>query len=59
MLRNVGVNWRERRLIRNLYMRQRVKLCLNQGETDSVKVGGGVRQGCCMSPYYLTYMENI
>ena len=40
----VGVNWKERRLIRNLYMRQRIKLCLNQGETDSVKVGREVRQ---------------
>ena len=31
-------------------MGQRVKLCLNQEETDSVKIGRGVRQGCCMSP---------
>ena len=50
MLRNIGVNWRERRLIRNVYMEQRVKLRINQGETDSVKIGSGVRQGCCMSP---------
>jgi Reverse transcriptase (RNA-dependent DNA polymerase). len=49
MLRNIGVNWRERRLIRNLYMEQRVKLRLNQGETDRVNIGRGVRQGCCMS----------
>ena len=50
MLRNIGVNWRDRRLIRKLYMGQRVKLRLNQGETDSVQIGRGVRQGCCMSP---------
>ena len=31
-------------------MGQRVKLHLNQGETDSAKIGKGVRQGCCMSP---------
>ena len=31
MLTNIGVNWRERRLIRNLHMGQRVKLCFNQG----------------------------
>ena len=55
MLRNIGVNWRERRLIRNLYMRQRVKLRLNQGETDSVQIGRGVRQGCCM----LTILFNL
>jgi Reverse transcriptase (RNA-dependent DNA polymerase). len=50
ILRNIGVNWREHRLIRNLYMGQRLKLRLNQGETNSVKIGRGVRQGCCMSP---------
>ena len=43
MLRNIGVNWRERRLIRNLYMEQRVKLRLNQRENDSVKIVRGVR----------------
>ena len=48
MLRNIGVNWRERRLIRNLYMGQKGILRRNQGETDSVKIGRGVR--CCMSP---------
>jgi len=31
-------------------MGQKVKLCLNHWETDSVKIGRGVRQGCCMSP---------
>ena len=40
----------ERRLIRNLHVRQRVKLRLDQRETDSVKIGKGVRQGGCMSP---------
>ena len=43
MLRNIGVHWRERRLIHNLYMGQRVKLRVNQEETDSVQIGRGVR----------------
>ena len=42
MFKNVGVNCRERRLIRNLHMGKRVKLRLNKGETDSVKIGRGV-----------------
>ena len=49
MLRNIGVNWRERQLIRNLYMGQRVKLRLNQEKPDIVKIVRGFRQGCCMS----------
>ena len=50
MLRNIGVNRRERRLILNLYMGQRVKLHLDQEETDIVQIGTGLRQGCSMSP---------
>jgi hypothetical protein len=31
-------------------MEQSVKIQLDQGETRSVKIGRGVRQGCCLSP---------
>ena len=50
ILKGTGIEWRERRLISNLYMAQRVKVRLNRGETRSVKIGRGVRQGCCLSP---------
>jgi Reverse transcriptase (RNA-dependent DNA polymerase). len=50
MLGNIGVNWRECRLICSLCVGQRVKLHLNQGETNSVKIGRGVSEGCCISP---------
>ena len=49
ILKGNGIDWRER-LIRNLYMAQSVKVRLNRGETRSVKIGRGVRQGCCFSP---------
>jgi len=44
------IDWRERRLISKLYMDQRVKIRLDRGETRSVQIGRGVRQGCCSSP---------
>jgi hypothetical protein len=50
ILKEIGVDWRDRRLIYNLYMGQRVKVRLEQGETNGVEIGRGVRQGCCMSP---------
>jgi hypothetical protein len=50
ILKETGIDWRERRMIRNLYMAQSVKVRLNRGETRSVKTGRGVRQGCCLSP---------
>ena len=50
ILKSTGINWRERRLISKLYMDQRVKVRLDRGETRSVQIGRGVRQGCCLSP---------
>jgi retron-type reverse transcriptase len=50
ILKETGIEWRQKRLIRNLYMAQNVKVRLNRGETGSVKIGRGVRQGCCLSP---------
>jgi hypothetical protein len=38
MLRNIGVYWREHRLMHNLYMGQIVKQHPNQGETNSVEI---------------------
>ena len=49
ILKKSGIDWRERSLISNLYMAQSVKVRLNRGETRSVKIGRGVRQGCCLS----------
>jgi hypothetical protein len=49
IVKETGIDWRERRLISNLYIAQSVKVLLNRGETGSVKTGRGVRQGCCLS----------
>ena len=53
ILKGTVIDWRERRLINKLYMAQSVKVRLNGGETRSVKIGRGVRQGCCLSPIQL------
>ena len=36
ILKRIGIDWRERRLISKLYMEQKVKARLDQGETRSV-----------------------
>jgi len=43
IIQGTGVDWRERRLISNLFMAQSVKVRLNQGETKIVKTGREVR----------------
>jgi hypothetical protein len=53
ILKETGINWCKRRLISKLYMDQSTKLKLDQGETRNVKIGRGVRQGCCLSPILL------
>ena len=45
ILKRTGIDWCERRLISKLYMDQRVKIRLDRGETRSVQIGRGVRQG--------------
>jgi len=50
ILKRTGIDWCERRLISKLYMDQRVKVRLDRGETRSVQIGRGLRQGCCLSP---------
>jgi len=50
IIKETGIDLRERRLISNMYMAQSVKVRLNRGETRSVKIGRGVKQGCCLSP---------
>jgi len=49
ILKEIDIDWREKKLISNLYMAQSVKVRLNRGETRNVKIGRGVRQGCCLS----------
>ena len=49
LLKRTGIDWRER-LISKLYVEQKVKIRLDRGETRSVQIGRGVRQGCCLSP---------
>jgi hypothetical protein len=58
--KRIGIDWRETRLIIKLYMEQSVKIRLDQGETRNVKIGRGVRQGCCFSPIlYNLYSEYL
>jgi hypothetical protein len=53
VLKGIGINWHERRLVSKLYMDQSVKVQVVQGKARSVKTGRGVRQGCCQRVWRL------
>ena len=41
-----------------LYAGQEATVRTGQGTTDWFQIGKGVRQGCILSPFYLTYMQS-
>src|SRR6476469_1384882 len=50
LLQSIGVDWRDRRMISELYMNQEAVVRIARGESDSDIIGRGVRQGCQLSP---------
>ena len=45
-------------LLRNLYAGQEAAVRTGHGATDWFQIGKGVRQGCLLSPAYLTSMQS-
>ena len=55
ILKRIGIDWRERRLISKLYLEQKVKVRVDWGETRSAQIGRGIRQGRCLSPILFNF----
>src|ERR1043165_3056160 len=49
-LASIQVDWRDRRLIRELYMCQEAAVRVAEGESQPGIIGRGVEQGCPLSP---------
>ena len=45
-------------LLRNLYAGQEATVRTGHGTTDWFQIEKEVRQGCILSPYFLTYMQS-
>jgi len=50
ILRDLGADWKERRLIKALYMGQTATVRTELGMAGPCSIGRGVRQGCLLSP---------
>ena len=58
ILKKIGSDWRDKRLISNLYMQQQAIIRVGNADTEPVGIGGGLRQGCPLSPIlFLIYYE--
>ena len=58
ILKEMGIPDHLTCLLRNLYAGQEATVRTGHGPTDWFQIGKGVRQGCILSPAYLTYMQS-
>src|SRR6476469_8010341 len=59
VLQSIGVDWRGRRMISELYMNQEAVVRAAGGESDPGAIGRGVRQGCPLSPLQFSIYTEI
>ena len=57
ILQEMGIPYHLTCLLRNLYAGQEATIGTEHGTTDWFQIGKGVRQGCILSPAYLTSMQ--
>ena len=56
----LGIDWKDRRLIRNLYMGQKIRIRIEGEYSEPGEIGRGVRQGCPLSPLLFNiYIEEL
>ena len=58
ILKEMGIPDHITYLLRNLYAGQQAIVRTRHGTTDCFKIGKGIRQGCILSPWYLTCMQS-
>ena len=58
ILKEIGIPDHLTCLLRNLYAGQEETVTTGNGTIDWFQIGKGARQGCILSPDYLTYMQS-
>ena len=60
ILKKIGVDWKERRFLSNLYMKQRIKVKIGEEISEGREIGRGVWQGIPLLPtLFNVYLEDL
>jgi len=58
ILNNIGLDWRDRRLIKELYMNQKARVRIDNILSEECEIGCGNQQGCPLSAFlYILFDE--
>src|SRR5688572_24242366 len=59
ILKQLHIDWKDRKLLKDLYMRQEGVIRIADGESDLGTIGRGIRQRCLISPLLFSIYAEV